>query len=116
MRLPNAVEVCLLGEIRYEYCYLQHTRDARVTRRQQFGKLAQHVVGLSGHVQACVLRDDTAYVEHATVRHDLVTETIPGQQTLDHVLSCANASTARLEYQIYANSPAILSARCNADL
>jgi hypothetical protein len=29
------------------------------------------------------------------VRHDLVTKTIPRQQTLDHVLS--NASTARLE-------------------
>jgi hypothetical protein len=27
------------------------------------------------------------------VRHDLVTKTIPGQQTLDHVLSCGNAST-----------------------
>src|SRR5205823_2294895 len=39
--------------------------------------------------------------EHATVRHDLVTKTIPGQQTLDHVLSCANASTACLEYLIH---------------
>ena len=33
MRLPDAVEVRLLGEISCEDCYLQHARDARATRR-----------------------------------------------------------------------------------
>src|SRR5215467_5868919 len=95
MRLPNAVEVCLLSEIRYEDCYLQHGRDARATRRQQFGELTQHVVGLAGHVEGRVLRNDAADVEHTTVRYDLVTKTIPGQQTLNHFLSCANADSCR---------------------
>src|SRR5436190_18667265 len=115
MRLPDAVEVWLLGEIRYVDCYLQHARDARATRLQQFGELAQHVVGLAGHVEARVIRNDAAYIEHATVCHDLVTKTIPRQQTLDHVLSCANASTACLESSMEVYTPHGVGDACRYD-
>src|SRR5215813_14181744 len=95
MRLPRAIEVWLFGEIRQVNGYLQHVLNARATRRQQFGELAQHIVGLAGHVEGRVLRNDAADVEHSTVRYDLVTKTIPRQQTLDHFLSCANANSSR---------------------